>query len=47
MKTSCFNDDQSIAILKQVETGTSVPELYREHETSNATLKISALNLIV
>ena len=37
MKTSRFTDSQIIAILKQAEAGSPVPELYREHGISNAT----------
>ena len=37
MKTSRFNDSQIIAILKQAEAGSPVPELCREHGISNAT----------
>lgn len=36
MKTSRFTDSQIIAILKQAEAGTPVPERYREHGMSNA-----------
>ena len=38
MKTSRFSDSQIIAILKQAEAGSPVPELCREHSISNATL---------
>jgi len=38
MKISRFSDSQIIAILKQAETGNSVPELCREHGISSATL---------
>ena len=38
MKTSRFTDSQSIAVLKEAEGGTSVPELCRTHGSSNATL---------
>ena len=38
MKTSRFTDSQIIAILKQAEAGSPVPELCREHSISNATL---------
>ena len=38
MKTSRFTDSQIIAILKQAEAGSPVPELCREHGISNATL---------
>jgi len=37
MKTSRFTDSQIIAVLKQSEAGTPVPELCREHGMSNAT----------
>ncbi len=37
MKRSRFSDSQIMAILKQVEAGTPVPELCREHGISNAT----------
>ncbi len=37
MKTSRFTDSQIIAVLKQAETGTPVPELCREHGISSAT----------
>ncbi len=37
MKKSRYTDSQIIAILKQNETGTSVPDLCREHSMSNAT----------
>jgi len=37
MKTSRFTDSQIIAILKQNETGTPVPQLCREHGMSSAT----------
>lgn len=37
MKTPRFTDSQIIAILKQAEGGSSVPELCREHGISNAT----------
>lgn len=37
MKTSRFSDSQIIAILKQAEAGSPVPELCREHGISNAT----------
>ena len=36
MKTSRFTQSQIIAILKQAEAGTPVPELCREHGMSNA-----------
>lgn len=37
MKKSKFTDSQVIAILKQAEAGTAVPDLCREHGISNAT----------
>ena len=37
MKTSRFTDSQIIAILKQAEAGSPIPELYREHGMSTAT----------
>jgi putative transposase len=37
MKTSRFTDSQIIAILKQAEAGSPVPELCREHGVSTAT----------
>lgn len=37
MKRSRFSDSQIMAILKQAETGTPVPELCREYGMSNAT----------
>ena len=37
MKMSRFTDSQIIAILKQAEGGSPVPELCREHGISNAT----------
>lgn len=37
MKTSKFTDSQIMAILKQAETGTPVPELCREHGMSSST----------
>lgn len=36
MKTSRYTDSQIMAILKQNETGTSVPDLCREHGMSSA-----------
>jgi putative transposase len=36
MKKSRFTESQIIAILKQAETGTPVPELCREHGMSSA-----------
>ena len=37
MKKSRFTDSQIIAMLKQAEVGTPVPELCREHGISSAT----------
>ena len=37
MKKSRFTDSQIMAVLKQAEIGTAVPELCREHGISNAT----------
>ena len=37
MKTSRFSDSQIIAILKEAEAGTPIPELCRSHGISNAT----------
>ena len=37
MKKSKYSDSQIIAILKQAEGGTPVPELCREHGMSSAT----------
>ena len=36
MKKSRFSDSQILAILKQAESGTPVPELCREHGMSSA-----------
>ena len=38
MKKSRYTDSQIMAILKQAEAGTPVPELCREHGMSSATL---------
>ena len=38
MKTSRFSDSQIIAILKQAEGGSPVPELWREHGMRSATI---------
>jgi putative transposase len=37
LKKSRFTDSQIIAVLKQAEAGTPVPELCREHLISSAT----------
>lgn len=37
MKTSRYTDSQIMAILKQAEAGTPVPQLCREHGMSSAT----------
>lgn len=37
MKKSRFSDSQIIAVLKQAQAGTPVPELCREHGISSAT----------
>lgn len=37
MKRSKFTDSQIMGILKQAESGVSVPDLCREHGMSNAT----------
>jgi putative transposase len=37
MKISRFSDSQIIAVLKQAEAGSPVPELCREHGISSAT----------
>jgi len=37
MKKSKYSDSQIMAILKQAETGSPVPELCREHGMSSAT----------
>jgi len=37
MKTSRYTDSQILAILKQAEVGSPVPELCREHGMSSAT----------
>lgn len=37
MKKSRFSDSQIIAVLKQAEDGTPVPEICREHGISSAT----------
>ena len=38
MKNSRYSDSQIIAILKQAEAGTPVPDLCREHGMSSASL---------
>lgn len=38
MKSSKFTDSQIMAILKQAEAGTPVPQLCREHGVSSATV---------
>lgn len=37
MKKSRYTDSQIIAILKQAEAGTGVPDVCREHDISSAT----------
>jgi len=37
VKTSRYTDSQILAILKQAEAGTPVPQLCREHSMSSAT----------
>lgn len=37
MKKSRFTDSQIMAVLKQAESGTPVPDLCRQHGISNAT----------
>jgi len=37
MKRSRFTDSQILAVLKQAEVGTAVPDLCREHGISTAT----------
>jgi putative transposase len=44
MKPSRFSDRQIIAILKQAEAGSPVPELCREHGISSATFFNIKLN---
>jgi putative transposase len=38
MKSSNFTDSKIMAILKQAEAGTPVPQLCREHGDSSATV---------
>ena len=38
MRSSKFSDSQIMAILKQAEAGTPVPQLCREHGVSSATV---------
>jgi putative transposase len=38
MKRSKFSDSQILAVLKQAEVGTAVPDRRREHRISSATL---------
>jgi hypothetical protein len=45
MKTARFTDSQIIAILKQAEAGSPVPELCREHGISNA--KLDSENAVI
>jgi putative transposase len=44
MKTSRYTDSQILAILKQAEVDSPVPELCREHEMSSA-VSINSFNL--
>lgn len=37
MKKSRFTDNQRMAVLKQAQAGTAVPDLCRQHGISNAT----------
>lgn len=37
MKKSRFTDSQILAVFKQAEAGTPVPQLCREHDISSAT----------
>ncbi len=41
MKTSRFSDSQIIAVLKQAESGSLVPELCREHGINPARIECS------
>ena len=42
MKKSRYTDSQIIALLKQAQAGTPVPELCRAHGMSSATFYLSA-----
>jgi len=44
MKTSRFTDSQIMAILKQNETGSSVPDLCREHGDSDTSGLVNGLD---
>jgi hypothetical protein len=41
MKKSKFTDSQIMAILKQVEAGTPVPQVCREHGVCSATVRLA------
>jgi len=47
MKGSRYSDSQIVSILRQVESGGKVPDLYREHGMSAATFYKWALNTVV